>query len=165
MMASAALTHRVDNKITRGFNRVDVRATNVANRAHRRQAKTLNLAHRVTARDVWMATGWLGAQMPGLRAVPGLRAPSGFQKFVGFTVRTSVAHGLQHPIIMDATIAQGDGYHGVRVGVCRAPGAVGILLGSVFEFARNHRRVCSVGDLSLHFWFHQHIVQVLILIF
>ena len=50
MNASIALTHRADNKITRGFDRVDARATNVANRAHRRQAKTLNLAHRVTAR-------------------------------------------------------------------------------------------------------------------
>jgi cell wall-associated NlpC family hydrolase len=50
MIASVALTHRADNKITRGFDRVDVRATNVANRAHRRHAKTSNLAHRITAR-------------------------------------------------------------------------------------------------------------------
>ena len=50
MQASVALTHRVDNQITRGFNRVDVRATNVANRAHRRQVKTLSLTNRLTAR-------------------------------------------------------------------------------------------------------------------
>ena len=50
MQASVALTHRVDNQITRGFNRFDVRATNVANRAHRRQVKTLSLTNRLTAR-------------------------------------------------------------------------------------------------------------------
>ena len=48
--ASVALTHRVDNKIARGFDRVDVRATNVANRAYRRQAKTVNLIQRTTSR-------------------------------------------------------------------------------------------------------------------
>ena len=50
MHASIALTHRVDNKISRGFDRVDVRATNVANRAHSRRIKTANLAVRTTAR-------------------------------------------------------------------------------------------------------------------
>ena len=50
MQASVALTHRVDNQITRGFNRFDVRATNVANRAHRRQVKTLSLTNRLTTR-------------------------------------------------------------------------------------------------------------------
>jgi cell wall-associated NlpC family hydrolase len=44
------LTERLDNKVTRGFNRVDARATNVANRAHRRQLKTLDLALRSATR-------------------------------------------------------------------------------------------------------------------
>jgi len=43
---SIALTQRLDNKITRGFNRVDVRTTTLANRAHSRQVKNLRLAHR-----------------------------------------------------------------------------------------------------------------------
>ena len=50
MNASVALTHRADNKITRGFDRVDVRATNVANRAHSRRIKTANLTVRATTR-------------------------------------------------------------------------------------------------------------------
>ncbi|CAB4653428.1 unannotated protein [freshwater metagenome] len=50
MNASVALTHRADNKITRGFDRVDVRATNVANRAHSRRIKTANLTIRATTR-------------------------------------------------------------------------------------------------------------------
>ena len=48
--AGVALTHRTDNKISRGFNRVDVRATNVVNRAHNRRVKTTNLGVRITAR-------------------------------------------------------------------------------------------------------------------
>ena len=60
--ASVALTHRVDNKIARGFDRVDVRATNVANRAHRRQAKTVNLIHQTTSRiDQRIETDFLRA--------------------------------------------------------------------------------------------------------
>jgi cell wall-associated NlpC family hydrolase len=50
MHASVALTHRADNKITRGFNRVDARATNIANRTHSRRIKTANLVVRATAR-------------------------------------------------------------------------------------------------------------------
>jgi cell wall-associated NlpC family hydrolase len=43
---SIALTERLDNKITREFNRVDFRATTLANRAHSRQVKNLRLAHK-----------------------------------------------------------------------------------------------------------------------
>lgn len=50
MNASVALTHRADNKITRGFDRVDVRVTNQVNRAHSRRVKTANFAIRATAR-------------------------------------------------------------------------------------------------------------------
>ena len=62
MNASVALTHRADNKITRGFDRVDVRATNVANRAHSRRVKTANLAVRATAQiDQRIETDFLQA--------------------------------------------------------------------------------------------------------
>lgn len=43
---SIAQPQRLDNKITREFNRVDVRATTLANRAYSRQVKNLSLAHR-----------------------------------------------------------------------------------------------------------------------
>lgn len=36
--------------------------------------------------------------------------PAGFQKFVGFNVRTKHAHGLTRPILMDARVSQIDGY-------------------------------------------------------
>jgi lycopene beta-cyclase len=34
----------------------------------------------------------------------------GFQKFIGREVETTVPHGLSHPILMDATVSQQDGY-------------------------------------------------------
>jgi lycopene beta-cyclase len=34
----------------------------------------------------------------------------GFQKFIGREVETSAPHGLAHPILMDATVSQKDGY-------------------------------------------------------
>lgn len=34
----------------------------------------------------------------------------GWQKFVGRVIRTAVPHGLDHPVIMDATVEQIDGY-------------------------------------------------------
>ena len=34
----------------------------------------------------------------------------GYQKFTGWDVRVSTAHGIKHPILMDATCAQTDGY-------------------------------------------------------
>lgn len=62
MHASVAVTHRADNKITRGFNRVDARATNTANRTHSRRIKTANLAVRATARvDQRIETDFLRA--------------------------------------------------------------------------------------------------------
>ena len=36
--------------------------------------------------------------------------PSGWQKFVGWDVRFEKPHGLEQPVIMDATVAQIDGY-------------------------------------------------------
>ena len=34
----------------------------------------------------------------------------GFQKFFGREVQTTEPHGIQHPVIMDATVSQADGY-------------------------------------------------------
>jgi len=34
----------------------------------------------------------------------------GWQKFVGHTIRTKIPHGINHPVIMDATVEQVDGY-------------------------------------------------------
>jgi lycopene beta-cyclase len=39
----------------------------------------------------------------------------GFQKFLGQTVRLAADHGLEAPIIMDATVDQGDGYRFIYV--------------------------------------------------
>ncbi|CAL80120.1 Lycopene cyclase [Bradyrhizobium sp. ORS 278] len=44
----------------------------------------------------------------GGRPVPGLAL--GFQKFLGLEVRLAAPHGLDVPIVMDATVAQSDGY-------------------------------------------------------
>ncbi len=41
-------------------------------------------------------------------AAPGLKL--GFQKFVGIEVETARPHGLDRPIVMDATVPQKDGY-------------------------------------------------------
>jgi lycopene beta-cyclase len=39
----------------------------------------------------------------------------GFQKFLGLEVRTRQPHGVQRPVIMDATVSQADGYRFVYV--------------------------------------------------
>jgi lycopene beta-cyclase len=44
----------------------------------------------------------------GPRADPALAL--GFQKFIGREIETTAPHGLSHPIIMDATVSQDDGY-------------------------------------------------------
>jgi lycopene beta-cyclase len=46
----------------------------------------------------------------GRGAVASSSLALGFQKFVGLEVRTAQPHGLKHPIIMDATVSQDDGY-------------------------------------------------------
>ena len=40
----------------------------------------------------------------------GAPPPGGFQKFVGLEVRTVAPHGLERPILMDATVPQEDGF-------------------------------------------------------
>jgi lycopene beta-cyclase len=39
----------------------------------------------------------------------------GYQKFLGQTVRLAAGHGLDAPIVMDATVGQGDGYRFIYV--------------------------------------------------
>jgi lycopene beta-cyclase len=46
----------------------------------------------------------------GRGAAPSPSLALGFQKFVGLEVRTATPHGMAHPIIMDATVSQEDGY-------------------------------------------------------
>jgi lycopene beta-cyclase len=46
----------------------------------------------------------------GRGAVASSALALGFQKFVGLEVQTATPHGMVHPIIMDATVSQEDGY-------------------------------------------------------
>ncbi|MFX9135220.1 lycopene cyclase family protein, partial [Acinetobacter baumannii] len=41
---------------------------------------------------------------------PGLPLALGYQKFYGAQIETEVPHGEPHPVIMDATVPQIDGY-------------------------------------------------------
>jgi lycopene beta-cyclase len=67
----------------------------------------------ITARHVRLSTGetWHAAcvlDARGAQATPGLVL--GFQKFLGQEVELAAPHGLAHPIVMDATVSQSDGY-------------------------------------------------------
>ncbi|MFO8154639.1 MAG: lycopene beta-cyclase CrtY [Pseudomonadota bacterium] len=42
--------------------------------------------------------------------LPAERLALGYQKFVGLEVTLTAPHGLEHPILMDATVSQEDGY-------------------------------------------------------
>lgn len=55
---------------------------------------------RLTARAVIDARG--GGNMGAIRG--------GWQKFVGWMIRTTAPHGVQRPVIMDATVEQHDGF-------------------------------------------------------
>ncbi|MET0269317.1 MAG: lycopene beta-cyclase CrtY [Sphingomonas sp.] len=68
-------------------------------------AVTLADGRRIAARAVIDARG------PGDLATLDL----GWQKFVGLVVRTDAPHGRTHPVVMDATVAQIDGYRFVYV--------------------------------------------------
>lgn len=46
----------------------------------------------------------------GRGAAPSPHLVTGFQKFLGIEYETDVPHGLTRPVIMDATVAQQDGY-------------------------------------------------------
>jgi lycopene beta-cyclase len=46
----------------------------------------------------------------GRGMAPGARLALGYQKFLGLEIETEAPHGQAHPIIMDATVPQTDGY-------------------------------------------------------
>lgn len=46
----------------------------------------------------------------GLGPMPDTPMASGYQKFVGLEIETTSPHGVAHPLIMDATVEQADGY-------------------------------------------------------
>jgi lycopene beta-cyclase len=62
---------------------------------------TLRDGTEIRARCVVDARGWESAAAGSM---------SGFQKFVGLQLQLKNAHGLQHPILMDATVPQDDGF-------------------------------------------------------
>lgn len=64
--------------------------------------------NRVTLGDQRVLEAHAVIDARGQRASPHLEL--GFQKFVGLEVEFEVPHGLQGPIIMDATVDQHDGY-------------------------------------------------------
>ena len=77
------------------------------------------VATRVGPREVALDDGTrIGAALVidarGPAAGP-FAARAGYQKFLGLEVRTASAHGVDIPIIMDATVAQSDGYRFVYV--------------------------------------------------
>ncbi len=65
------------------------------------QAVTLHDGTKIRARCVVDARGWGSADAS---------LPSGYQKFVGLQLQLQEPHGLKHPILMDATIPQEDGF-------------------------------------------------------
>ncbi len=77
------------------------------------ELKTHTRATEVTRRFVGTGTG---ERIEGTAVVDG-RGPDrsdglllGFQKFLGLEVRTQRPHGVERPVIMDATVSQADGY-------------------------------------------------------
>ncbi len=64
------------------------------------QAVQLHDGRRLTAKAVIDARG----------GAPGPHTQLAYQKFVGQTVRTAAPHGLTHPLLMDASVDQLDGY-------------------------------------------------------
>ncbi|HYX39721.1 MAG TPA: lycopene beta-cyclase CrtY [Oligoflexus sp.] len=65
------------------------------------QKVTLQDGKVLRARCVVDARGWEAGSST---------ADSGFQKFVGLHLQLKKPHGLQHPILMDATVPQNDGF-------------------------------------------------------
>jgi len=56
-----------------------------------------------------------GAVIDGRGARPSPHLALGYQAFVGHTLRTETPHGLRAPTLMDASVAQGQGYRFVYV--------------------------------------------------
>ena len=65
-------------------------------------------AHHVTLRDGRTIAAGAVIDARGSAGLP--QMAGGWQKFLGQRVRTAVPHGLERPIVMDATVAQHDGY-------------------------------------------------------
>ncbi|MBI5532988.1 MAG: lycopene beta-cyclase CrtY [Deltaproteobacteria bacterium] len=65
-------------------------------------------AHSVTLEDGSVIRGELVVDARG--PTVGSKASAGYQKFVGVEVETRAPHGVLQPVIMDATVAQEDGY-------------------------------------------------------
>ncbi|MDT8439724.1 MAG: lycopene beta-cyclase CrtY [Wenzhouxiangellaceae bacterium] len=74
---------------------------------------TAMTADAVTLADGARLTGTAVIDGRGPRAAEGVVL--GFQKFVGRVLETDVPHGLELPVIMDATVDQHDGYRFVYV--------------------------------------------------
>jgi lycopene beta-cyclase len=73
---------------------------------------------RVQPQEVTLATGEVlraGAVIDGRGAAPSPDLVLGSQAFLGQEVRLRAPHGLDAPIIMDASVPQGDGYRFVYV--------------------------------------------------
>ena len=73
---------------------------------------------RIEPTQVWLADGTrlaARAVIDGRGARPSPHLALGWQKFVGQEVRLRAPHGLAEPIVMDATVAQHDGYRFVYV--------------------------------------------------
>ena len=86
-----------------------------------RLGDSLRCGAEVTAFDARSVTLAGGERVRAACVVDG-RGPTdsphltlGFQKFLGQEIALDAPHGLAHPIIMDATIPQADGYHFVYV--------------------------------------------------
>ena len=67
-----------------------------------REEVVLKDGTRLESSCVIDARGWVSQEVE-----PGR---SGYQKFVGWDVRFSAPHGIKHPVLMDATCPQRDGY-------------------------------------------------------
>lgn len=72
----------------------------------------------LSARTVTLTDGRMlraGAVIDGRGLRPSRHLSLGLQKFVGLELRLTHAHGLTQPVLMDATVAQHDGYRFVYV--------------------------------------------------
>ncbi len=75
-------------------------------------------ARRTTPSTVELGDGTVvtaGAVIDGRGFDPSLRMAIGFQRFLGLELRLTAPHGLTAPLLMDATVAQDDGYRFIYV--------------------------------------------------
>src|SRR5690606_25543558 len=82
------------------------------------QVRTGASITRLTPTTVTLANGEVleaGAVIDGRGAQPSPNMALGFQAFVGQEVRLAQPHGLTEPILMDASVEQGQGYRFVYV--------------------------------------------------